>query len=363
MAKTKTAQVLESLQRAAPQTAVDIMQGVSVRRTSGGIPVVRLHFACHPDRNPDEHPEWKAQERRTYTSQAAWDREMEIIDEAGGGELVFADTLVTYWDKIVITDPTWRPDSGWRVIGGFDHGKTNPTALERAYVDYAGNIYFCGEYYTPGKSVWQHAPELLKIPDVGRLEACYTDPSVFDQRTQQERGKEAKAIAYVYADEGVHFLTRFHGNRNDQTFVERLLAHWGDLANRKPSLRIVCRNYSDRPQPGRHDWDCPNLLWELMRTRRRKLTATQLMSQNQSEEIIDKDNHARDAMKYVVMSLPEPTEKNRQDKITEKLEEYRAKGMDDFSRNIYRMRMERTERQTQDQPVYVGRRYGPIIRR
>ena len=56
-----------------------------------------------------------------------------------------------------------------------------------------------------------------------------------------------------------------------------------------------------------------------MRTRRRKLTATQLMTQNQSEEIIDKDNHARDAMKYVVMSLPEPTEKNRQDEITEKI--------------------------------------------
>ena len=86
----------------------------------------------------------KQQERRTYTSQAAWDREMEIIDEAGGGELVFADTLVTYWNKIVITDPGWRPDPGWRVIGGFDHGKTNPTALERAYVDYDGVIYFCG---------------------------------------------------------------------------------------------------------------------------------------------------------------------------------------------------------------------------
>ena len=47
--------------------------------------------------------------RRTYTSQSEWDREQEIIDEAGGGELVFADTLVTYWDKIVITDPAWRP--------------------------------------------------------------------------------------------------------------------------------------------------------------------------------------------------------------------------------------------------------------
>jgi hypothetical protein len=97
-----------------------------------------------------------------------------------------------------------------------------------------------------------------------------------------------------------------------------------------------------------------------MRTRRRKLTATQLMSQNQSEEIIDKDNHARDAMKYVVMSLPEPTEKNRQDQITEKLDEYRARGMDDFSLNIYRMRMERAHRQAQDQPTLLGRQHGRI---
>jgi len=156
MAKTKTAQALDSLQTMAPQKAVDIIPGVSVRRTAGGIPVVRLHYSAHPDRNPDQHPEWKAQERRTYTSQADWDSEQEIIDEAGGGELVFADTLVAYWDRIVITDPAWRPDPQWRVIGGFDHGKTNPTALERAYTDYEGVIYFSGEYYVPGNSVWQH---------------------------------------------------------------------------------------------------------------------------------------------------------------------------------------------------------------
>jgi hypothetical protein len=341
------------------------MHGVTLRHTAGGILVVRLHYSAHPDRNPDEHPEWKAQERRTYTSQSDWDREQEIIDEAGGGELVFTDVLVTYWDKIVIEDPAWRPDPRWRVIGGFDHGKTNPTALERAYIDFEGTIYFCGEYYVPGKSVWQHAPELLSMPDVGRFEACYTDPTVFDQRTQQEKGKEPKAIAQVYAEEGVHFLTRFYRNRNDQTFAEALLAHWGDLANRNPTVRIVCRNYSDRPTPRRHDWDCPNLLWELMRTRRRKLTATQLMSQNQSEEIIDKDNHARDCCKYVVMSLPEPTKQSREDKIAEKLREYREAGLDENSLNIYRYTMERgRNRDEGSQRAFIGRRRGiPVIRR
>jgi hypothetical protein len=69
-------------------------------------------------------------------------------------------------------------------------------------------------------------------------------------------------------------------------------------------------------------------------------------------------------MKYVVMSLPEPTEKNRQDKIAEKLDAYRQAGMDEFSLNIYRMRMEREARQAQEQPVLMGRQHGRIpIRR
>ena len=69
-------------------------------------------------------------------------------------------------------------------------------------------------------------------------------------------------------------------------------------------------------------------------------------------------------MKYVVMSLPEPTEKTQQDKIAEKLDAYRQAGMDEFSLNIYRFRMEREDRQTEEQPVYIGRRrHGIIVRR
>jgi hypothetical protein len=45
---------------------------------------------------------------------------------------------------------------------------------------------------------------------------------------------------------------------------------------------------------GLHNWDCPNLLWELMRTRRVKLTAQHLLTKNVAEAIVDKDNHARD---------------------------------------------------------------------
>lgn len=52
-----------------------------------------------------------------------------------------------------------------------------------------------------------------------------------------------------------------------------------------------------------------------------KLTAQQLLSRNASEAIVDKDNHARDAMKYVVMSHPEPSRKPFERRVNERLAE------------------------------------------
>jgi hypothetical protein len=36
--------------------------------------------------------------------------------------------------------PVWRPDPEWRKVAGFDHGKTNATAFERAHLDFDGVI-------------------------------------------------------------------------------------------------------------------------------------------------------------------------------------------------------------------------------
>ena len=307
-------EALEKTRKTPPQTVIPIRRGLSVRRTKGGILVVRLHYSADPHRDPELNPVWKEEERRTYTSQASSDREQEIIDEAGGGELVFADTLITYWKKIVITDPAWRPDRNWRVIAGFDHGKTNPTALVRCYVDYAGTIYLGGEYYMPGKEVWEHVPVIKQMADIRKVATCYADPTIFNVTMQQSQStgkpqERAKSINDLYVEQGIELFSPFAMDRSDVSFAARVMTHWRDLENREPSLRIVCRNSSDCPQPGLHNWDCPNLLWEMLRTRRVKLTEQQLLSRNVSEAIVDKDNHATDACKYLVMSQPEPTEK------------------------------------------------------
>src|SRR5208283_885101 len=152
---------------------------------------------------------WKKAQRATYSSQAAWDREQEIVDRAGGGDLVFADVLLTHWKKIVIEDPAWRPDPEWRVEGGFDHGKTNPTAMERSYIDHQGTIVFCGEYCEPGLEVWQHAPMIRQMADIRKMSACYADPTIFDMTMQQSATgvghaqERAKSINMLYCEEGI----------------------------------------------------------------------------------------------------------------------------------------------------------------
>jgi len=317
----KLKEALKQSRTATPQKRIEIRRGMTLRRTQGGIPVVDLHYSVIPERDPEINPTWKEQERRKYTSQAAWDREQEIVDEAGGGELVFADTLVEHWNKIVIQDPRWRPDPRWCCEAGFDHGRASPTCLLRCYVDYQGVLYFAGEYYQPGMEIWQHAQNLRQMADITKIRVCSADPSIFPLNAQanvptrpQER---AKSINEIYVENGIELFSPFQGDHSDISFAARLLMHWSNLDRREPTVKIVCHNYVERPEYGLHNWSCPNLLWELMRTRRDKLTAQQLLRRNVSEAIVQKDDHARDSMKYVLLSHPEPTPKSNEEIIAE----------------------------------------------
>jgi hypothetical protein len=102
-----------------------------------------------------------------------------------------------------------------------------------------------------------------------------------NQPTQAGKAAErAKSINELYIEQGIELFSPFCGDRSDISFAARLMMHWSNLDKREPTVKIVCRipNYDEKPQPGLHNWDCPNLLWELMRTRRVKLTAQQLLT-------------------------------------------------------------------------------------
>jgi len=91
-----------------------------------------------------------------------------------------------------------------------------------------------------------------------------------------------------------------------------------------------------------------------MRTRRQTLTAQQLLSRNVSEAIIAKDEHARDCMKYVLMSHPEPTLKTAQQLAAEAVAPLAQQGDLTSAAIRYKQMMEEAERG--NEPPRIGRR-------
>jgi len=335
-------------------------KGLTARRSAGGLLIMRTHYSADPDRDPETNPAWYKRERSKYTSEGDWQREQEIIHDAGGGERLFVETLVKHWSKIVIEDSDFEVPPQWKRIGGADHGKANPTAFLEAAIDYDGNIYLCAEYYRPGLSpdqhldlLWEEWPELFDIPEI------YADPSIFYKTQAQAKGG-FKAISELYAEEreleqgmrpGLQNLISAPDNA-EILGMERILQHWHDLEHREPSLRIVCpRRYdTSKKRYGLYRDGCPNLIWELRRARREELSATQLESKNPSEKIVDKDNHLRDCLKYIVLSLPDPTIKSREERAADSV-----RGLDATSAMIrYRQFMEREV--YADKPLALGRR-------
>lgn len=116
---------------------------------------------------------------------------------------------------------------------------------------------------------------------------------------------------------------------------------------------MVVHGYRPRVALGAEAQDCPNLLWELMRCRREKLNAQQLQSRNISERFVDKDNHARDAMKYVLMSWPGPSVSRVYDQRMEMVKELFEAG--DPTSGVIRYLQIKAESQTSPGPIYLGR--------
>ena len=138
--------------------------------------------------------------------------------------------------------------------------------------------------------------------------------------------------------------------------MERILSHWMNLDQREPTLKIVCpksRQDMAKPDYGVVNFGCPNLLWELRRARREELSATQLANKNPSEKIIDKDNHLRDCLKYMLLALPDPPEKTWQQKTAEEIAPMAALG--DLTSCSIRWEQRKAEAEANYRPATLGR--------
>jgi hypothetical protein len=319
-----------------PQTRVEVIRGVNLRRKKNGLTVMSLHYSAIPDRDPETEKgkAWFDKENGGYASQAMWKKEQEMDAYATGGEAVFGSVLgnARLYELVVISDPFWYPDPRWDVVAGFDHGVTNATGLLKAYIPREEidprtgetvplEIYICGEFYRYRSDDWQNnvdenVLEMKKMPDIDRARWIKADPSIFYDAVATDKGAPTN-IYQTYKKNGMWPMTSYDGIRSDVTFVEWIMSEWwkGIAGGRKPRLHIVCRNPSDRPQPGLHPFDCPNLLWEMKRAKRVQMTSRQLLTKNASEALVNRNNHLLDPLKQILGTVRLPTEVPREEII------------------------------------------------
>jgi hypothetical protein len=166
-----------------------------------------------------------------------------------------------------------------------DHGFNNPTCWLWAAIDPDGRIIVYDEYYVSGKIVKHHAEEVHKIDERhGRKpDYCVGDPSIrnIDPIT-------GTSVLLEYMDFGVPIVL---GNNDQKAGINRV-ARYLTGNNGRPQLYITKA--------------CPNLIRELGRLRWATWATKKLKAdKNRKEEQHKKDDHAADALRYLIASRPE----------------------------------------------------------
>lgn len=205
----------------------------------------------------------------------------------------------------------------WTRIVGIDHGHRNPAAWVWGAVDYDENIYIYREFY---EREWL-IEEICKTGKAGKpsaggqckgekIEGAFIDPS-----TRARRGKDGLSDWDWYRDYLPSDFPLLGANNEKTAGIDRVKSYLKlDPQTKKPKLFMFNT--------------CSNLIDEMSKYRYRELTTSQQGKVNEKEEPQKVDDHAVDALRYLLMSRPEaPKEK---DDIWKKIEYTSLEG------NLYR---------------------------
>ena len=175
----------------------------------------------------------------------------------------------------------WRPpEKGLLWVAGMDHGLTNPTCFLWAQIDREGRIFVFDEHYVAGEIVSWHAQRVHSINSTyGRVPDYYVgDPSI-----RNRDPITGTSVLIEYVDNGIPIVL---GNNDQKAGIDRILRML-----KEDKLFI-----SDR---------CVNLIREMKRLRWATWANKKVDDEkNKKEEQHKKNDHACDALRYLVASRP-----------------------------------------------------------
>lgn len=266
------------------------MDGLDFKRNSQGHRIARLHYTADPEKNPatPAGQKWFEDTSNKYlggVSSLQWRQEYEIDFAAGSGELVFPSFLQDKGHYVV--DP-FELDESYVLFGCMDWGTRagNYTALHVGAVAPGGRKFIVWEHRLERQPPLIVAQAWHSCPFYDRLQVIWCDPSMFNETTPTKTGftsvSEMMANDEVCGDFTVDKLAPAH-QRSDETAINMYRNMW---IKNPPELQIFRT--------------CPGYIGELCNLKhpeRREIV-------NETEKIVDKDNHSWDAVKYFLLSHP-----------------------------------------------------------
>ena len=202
-----------------------------------------------------------------------------------------------------VVEPFQIPETWTRVIG-LDHGLKNPAAAIFGAVSGDGDIYIFDEFYKSGWLIEQICngnkqtgePGLKQKIGSQKINAIYIDPST--KATRGQTGVNEFSTYLEYLPPAIPLLC---ANNDVCAGLDRTARYFKDHpVTKKPQLYIFKT--------------CKNLINELLEYRWEPLSSAMVGRRNDHEAPRKYNDHACDALRYLIMSRPDP---NRPENVPE----------------------------------------------
>lgn len=207
----------------------------------------------------------------------------------GSWDVFEGQVYIEFNKKTHVINPFEIPQS-WERIVSIDHGLVNPTAALWGATDQDGNLFIYDEHYEAGKPVSYHAKMIKEKSNKQKISIQIIDPST--RAKTREKDGFPFSVLQEYNDYGLYPIP---GNNDRSAGINRI----------KEYLRVR----ESRLNPITHELgspmlfifrNCEHTIEEITKYSWKKLRS--LLPRNAPEETQDVDDHACDALRYMVMA-------------------------------------------------------------
>ena len=194
-----------------------------------------------------------------------------------------------------VIKPFKIPDNWIRIVG-IDHGYRNPSAWIWAAIDPDGVVFVYREFYESGWLVSEivkgnnreNKRGVFQLMQGEKIDVAAIDPSV-----RNRSGVKGESILDEYMEHVPNDFPLIMANNKKELGIDRVKRYLKlDTKIGKPMMYIFD--------------NCTNLIEEMVKYRYEELSLSSVGKKAEKEEPRKIDDHALDALRYLIMTRPEP---------------------------------------------------------